>query len=38
VLFRSIEIPTGAKVLISSGPLEDNLIPADTAVWLRVNS
>ena len=34
----AIEIPAGAKVLISSGPLEDNLIPADTAVWLRVNS
>jgi alpha-glucosidase len=33
----AIEIPAGAKVLISSGPLEDNLIPADTAVWLRVN-
>jgi alpha-glucosidase len=34
----AIEIPAGAKVLISSGPLADNLIPADTAVWLRVNS
>jgi alpha-glucosidase len=34
----AIEIPTGAKVLISSGPLEGNSIPTDTAVWLRINS
>jgi len=34
----AIEIPAGAKVLISSGPLEGNFIPTDTAVWLRVNS
>ena len=32
----AIEIPNGAKVLISSGPLEGNLIPTDTAVWLRL--
>ena len=32
------EIPAGAKVLISSGPLKGNSIPTDTAVWLRVNS
>ena len=34
----AIEIPAGAKVLISSGPLAGNSIPTDTAVWLRVNS
>ena len=34
----AIEIPAGATVLISSGPLEGNSIPTDTAVWLRVNS
>ena len=34
----AIEIPAGAKVLISSGPLEGNSIPTDTAVWLRVTS
>jgi alpha-glucosidase len=34
----AIEIPAGAKVLISSGPLEGNSLPTDTAVWLRVNS
>ena len=34
----AIELPAGAKVLISSGPLDGNLIPTDTAVWLRVNS
>ena len=32
----AIEIPNGAKVLISSGPLQGNLIPTDTAVWLRL--
>jgi len=32
----AIEIPAGAKVLISSGPLEGNLLPTDTAVWLRL--
>ena len=31
-----IEIPAGAKVLISSGPLDGNSIPTDTAVWLRL--
>jgi alpha-glucosidase len=31
-----IEIPTGTKVLISSGPLAGNSIPTDTAVWLRL--
>jgi alpha-glucosidase len=34
----AIEIPTGSKVLISSGELAGNSIPTDTAVWLRVNS
>ena len=32
----AIEIPAGAKVLISSGSLEGNLLPTDTAVWLRL--
>jgi len=32
----AIEIPTGSKVLISSGPLRGNSIPTDTAVWLRL--
>ena len=32
----AIEIPAGAKVLISSGPLEGNSLPTDTAVWLRL--
>ena len=31
-----IEVPAGAKVLISSGPLDGNSIPTDTAVWLRL--
>ena len=32
----AIEIPAGAAVLISSGPLAGNLLPTDTAVWLRL--
>jgi alpha-glucosidase len=32
----AIEIPNGATFLISSGPLEGNSIPTDTAVWLRL--
>ena len=32
----AIEIPAGAKVLISSGPLEGDSIPTDTAAWLRL--
>jgi alpha-glucosidase len=35
-LGAAIEIPAGAKVLISSGPLEGNSIPTDTAAWLRL--
>jgi alpha-glucosidase len=34
----SIELPQGAKVLITSGPLQDNFLPKDTAVWLRLKS
>jgi alpha-glucosidase len=33
---EAIEIPAGATVLISSGPLAGNLLPTDTAVWLRL--
>ncbi len=32
----SIQIPTGAQVLLSSQKLSDGLIPTDTAVWLRL--
>ncbi len=32
----AIEIPVGAKVLISSGELVGNSIPTDTAIWLRL--
>ena len=32
----AIEIPVGAKVLISSGPLAGNTLPTDTAAWLRL--
>ncbi len=28
-----VALPAGADVLVSSGPLEDGLVPADTAVW-----
>ena len=30
-----IALPPHAAVLIASGELEDGLLPADTAVWLR---
>jgi alpha-glucosidase len=31
-----IELPVGAEVLLSSGPLNDHKLPTDTAVWLRL--
>jgi alpha-glucosidase len=30
-----VALPEGAEVLVSSGPLEDGLVPTDTAVWAR---
>jgi alpha-glucosidase len=30
------ELPHNAEVLVASGPLKGNLLPTDTAVWLRV--
>jgi alpha-glucosidase len=32
----ALELPQGAKVLISSGPLAGNSLPTDTSVWLRL--
>jgi alpha-glucosidase len=32
-----IELPAGAQVLLSSGPLDGNKLPTDTAVWVRLN-
>ena len=32
----AIELPAAAEVLVSSGPLNGNKLPTDTAVWLRV--
>ena len=32
----ALEIPAGATVLISSGPLAGNTLPTDTAAWLRL--
>ncbi len=32
----AIDLPSGSKVLISSGPLDGNSLPTDTAVWLRL--
>ena len=32
----ALELPVGAKVLISSGPLAGNTLPTDTAAWLRL--
>jgi alpha-glucosidase len=31
-----VELPAHRQVLIASGPLEDGLLPPDTAAWLRV--
>jgi alpha-glucosidase len=33
---RPVPLPDGASVLLASGPLADDGLPADTAVWLRV--
>jgi len=30
------ELPAHDGVLLASGPLEDGLLPPDTAVWLRL--
>jgi alpha-glucosidase len=30
-----VDLPAGAAVLLSSGPLDEGRLPADTAVWLR---
>ncbi|HEY3953348.1 MAG TPA: glycoside hydrolase family 13 protein [Streptosporangiaceae bacterium] len=30
-----VDLPGGAAVLLASGPLEEDRLPADTAVWLR---
>ena len=32
-----MEVPKGATVLLSSSALVDNVIPTDTAVWLRLS-
>jgi alpha-glucosidase len=31
-----IEMPSGAQILLASGEISGNLIPTDTAVWLRL--
>ncbi|MEI7723371.1 MAG: glycoside hydrolase family 13 protein [Actinomycetota bacterium] len=33
----AIDLPKGSAVLISSGPLDGDKIPTDTAVWLRTS-
>ena len=30
------ELPQNSEVLVASGPLKGNMLPTDTAVWLRV--
>jgi alpha-glucosidase len=30
-----VDLPAGAAVLLSSVPLDEGRLPADTAVWLR---
>ena len=31
-----IELPTGSKILLASGPVQGSELPTDTAVWLRL--
>ena len=31
----AVALPTGAEVIVASGPLEDGLVPTDTTVWAR---
>ena len=33
---REVSLPEGAQVLLSSGPLNQEKLPTDTAVWLRL--
>ena len=33
----AIELPAGSEVLLSSNPLVGNVIPTDTAVWVRLS-
>ena len=33
---REVSLPEGAEVLLSSGPLNQEKLPTDTAVWLRL--
>jgi alpha-glucosidase len=32
---QPVALPEGAEVVVSSGPLDGDLVPADTAVWAR---
>ena len=34
----SVALPAHTAVLLASGPLDDGLLPPDTAVWLRTPS
>jgi hypothetical protein len=34
--WRDVSLPEGAEVLLSSGPLNQEKLPTDTAVWLRL--
>ncbi len=31
-----VSLPDRAEVLLASGPLDGGMLPADTAVWLRI--
>lgn len=34
--WREVILPEGAEVLLSSGPLNQEKLPTDIAVWLRL--
>jgi len=36
-LGADIKLPQGAKVLVSSSPIENSILPTDTAVWFILN-
>jgi alpha-glucosidase len=33
---RAVELPVAGEVLLGSGPFDGSVLPADTAVWLRL--
>ncbi len=32
---KPVELPSGCRIILSSGPVEDALLPCDTAIWFQ---